>query len=1261
MLRFRRPAVSLLVMLTLWPTLVFGQGVKAGVVTTLEGNVTAARATVPQPVSLKFKDDVFLQDKITTGDRSVARLLLGGAAVVTVRERSVLTITEVPGKSTVNLESGKIALTVARERMRAGESLEIRTPNAVAGVRGTVVVAEVSRATAQVGAGSPVVVSAFYVLQGVIEALQLDPVTLNPVGVAALVNVLQSFTVAGGAAGRIEPIRPDQIGQIRSGLAPSAPQHTGTANQEQVSGQQVATAVSLINALIGPAGGTPTQEGAEQLLTLTGAPEPIIEGFGAVGVSTLTDIPLLPGESGGSISFLLTEPTPAPGPTGGPGLLIQGTTLVLLPGQTLLTFSGAQNLTSDPIVQLIDAGVIHLGFDSTLVVDVGAAITLATTLLDASNSSLTVGDTLLQILGSLTSTGTAPLIALDPTTVTTTNDFIHVAAGGSLTVAAPLLVDLGGTYNIGFDFLDVEGGTLTSTGLGALLQFTDSTVTIGADSQLTYLFRVIEPGATASLAGPLVSATNSDLTVLGHALFEAFDSGVFTGTGTGPLIELTGGSLTLGAGVNFLFVSNSGSATLAGGLFKATGTTLTPDTAVPFISLRNGGVLTVGGPLLDLIGTSLDIGTTQALVDLDNGSTVNVTAGPAIRLDGSSLTAEQLFDGSGQGNVVTLVGTLLDATNSTVTLAAIFDTSTTGSTDQLAVTLGVNEPLIRLTSSSLTLTRAGETLVDANVDSGSPVTLGGVALIATGGSTLTLAGSLLELGGVTLTDPNAQVQLSQTTVNQTGVFSLIDIFGQAVTAMGPLLEAIQSTLTVSDLVLGIFGPFTATTTSPLVNLVSSAVTSSGGLIQICCDGNSVSLAAELLDTTGGSITVGDFLIAIEDVALSFGPTPVGLVSLDGTAVSGTGVLIDICCGASVTLGGQLLNASGGSIAVDGAVLRISSSTTVTGTSALPVIQLADTPVSGTVLLDLFGTATLDLTGTLLSATYTTGGLSLTTGLVSVFAGGALISASTDPLVLLSGGTHSIASVAGTAMFDLAGINTAVQVVGDVDLSASLELGTDEPIQTGGVLFQTSGATVSGQQIVRVDTALLEATMPIVNLTAGSAVTTSVDAIQLAFKAHLNSTGTELVKIDASTLTVSSGALVSVTGGSALTVAGNLLTIANGATVNILNGVLLNVTGGGFASVTGALVNFVGSSNTLNVTNTLVPNVYLNGIPIFKAGVTETIVANTASPAFVGLNSSGNTININGTALVNGATSGYTGSLIAVGGGGKVKLGGPIPQ
>src|SRR5207244_10757071 len=119
-----RIVVALSLLAGMWPGSVAAQATKAGVVTTLEGNVTATRTATPQPVALKFKDDVFVNDRVVTGDRSLARLLLGGRAVVTVRERSALTITELPGGSTICLDSGKLAVTVAKYTIRPGEPME---------------------------------------------------------------------------------------------------------------------------------------------------------------------------------------------------------------------------------------------------------------------------------------------------------------------------------------------------------------------------------------------------------------------------------------------------------------------------------------------------------------------------------------------------------------------------------------------------------------------------------------------------------------------------------------------------------------------------------------------------------------------------------------------------------------------------------------------------------------------------------------------------------------------------------------------------------------------------------------------------------------------------------------------------------------------------------------------------------------------------------------------------------------------------------
>jgi len=162
---------------------------RVGVVTTIEGSATVARVALPEPRPLRYKDDLFLRDRITTGERSLIRVLLGGKATVTARERSVLTITEVPGLATIHLGSGRAAVAVVKGLMKPGEVIEIRTPNAVTAIRGTVVIAEVSPAPD--GHRSTITI-----LKGLVDVTKLDK-TGAATGPAVKVGALERVSVVG--------------------------------------------------------------------------------------------------------------------------------------------------------------------------------------------------------------------------------------------------------------------------------------------------------------------------------------------------------------------------------------------------------------------------------------------------------------------------------------------------------------------------------------------------------------------------------------------------------------------------------------------------------------------------------------------------------------------------------------------------------------------------------------------------------------------------------------------------------------------------------------------------------------------------------------------------------------------------------------------------------------------------------------------------------------------------------------------------------
>ena len=241
-----RTLVSALVLWLLWPAFVLAQQ-PAGVVTTLQGTATVTRAPAPQELPLKFRDDLFLRDRVSTKENSIVRALLGGKALVTVRELSVLTITEEVGRATVDMDAGKIALSVARKRLRPGETLEIRTPNGIAAVRGTVVVVEIIRSGAQVAPGAPAVVTNFHVLRGAIDVFPRGVPGATPVSVGPGL----SLSIAGSVLGPVRPSPP--VDQLVQGLK-SAPQHAEPpAEAKKAAGDAgVATAAALATALTLP-------------------------------------------------------------------------------------------------------------------------------------------------------------------------------------------------------------------------------------------------------------------------------------------------------------------------------------------------------------------------------------------------------------------------------------------------------------------------------------------------------------------------------------------------------------------------------------------------------------------------------------------------------------------------------------------------------------------------------------------------------------------------------------------------------------------------------------------------------------------------------------------------------------------------------------------------------------------------------------------------------------------------------------------------
>ena len=315
---------------------------RVGVVTTVIGAVTVARASAPAE-PLKFKDDIFLRDRVTTGEAAMTRILMGGKVVVTARERSTLTITEVPGLSTIDLTSGRIAVAVDKTRMKSGERVDVRTPNAIAGVRGTVLIVEAQRGTSSVT-----------VLRGLVDVVRLDPATGRSVGPVTPVGARQTVTVRNDVLPpRAQSITPDRGRQLSQEFTP--PIRTVEATSVMPVKDEVTRATALVNQLL------PTPDRAAATSTGATAKAPV-DGRAPASTATSSTSAASSTVSRTTTAVMSSTPlatpttTSLPSTTTLPTTSLPSTTATALPTRTTVP-----NTTSlvQPVVQPVVQNVVQ--------------------------------------------------------------------------------------------------------------------------------------------------------------------------------------------------------------------------------------------------------------------------------------------------------------------------------------------------------------------------------------------------------------------------------------------------------------------------------------------------------------------------------------------------------------------------------------------------------------------------------------------------------------------------------------------------------------------------------------------------------------------------------------------------------------------------------------------------------------------------------------------------------------------------------------
>ncbi len=115
----------------------------------------------PRPLESRIQ----LTERIEARDRVFARLVFGGRVMILAREESRLSITEVAGATSIQVERGRVAVTVDRENLHPEDLVEVRTPHAVVTVPSSTLVVEVGEASTFTAVGRPV------------DVFRLDPVS----------------------------------------------------------------------------------------------------------------------------------------------------------------------------------------------------------------------------------------------------------------------------------------------------------------------------------------------------------------------------------------------------------------------------------------------------------------------------------------------------------------------------------------------------------------------------------------------------------------------------------------------------------------------------------------------------------------------------------------------------------------------------------------------------------------------------------------------------------------------------------------------------------------------------------------------------------------------------------------------------------------------------------------------------------------------------------------------------------------------------
>lgn len=200
---------------------------RIGTVLAVEGVVQIQAQGATTWTQLRFRDAILRGDTVRTAAAGKLKVLLRDESIMTLAEQSEMTfteflLTEQQQRSVVSLLIGTVKV-LTRRVLGSGAAVEVHTPNAVAGVRGTIFIVRFTE---------PPPTTEIFVLEGTVTARNLDPAI--PEVESVPLNTRTTVLGGGGPSApvTIDPAALESIAQSVQ-LTAQVPEETAPTEQQE--------------------------------------------------------------------------------------------------------------------------------------------------------------------------------------------------------------------------------------------------------------------------------------------------------------------------------------------------------------------------------------------------------------------------------------------------------------------------------------------------------------------------------------------------------------------------------------------------------------------------------------------------------------------------------------------------------------------------------------------------------------------------------------------------------------------------------------------------------------------------------------------------------------------------------------------------------------------------------------------------------------------------------------------------------------------